>query len=333
MDLRLNYYEHLNLETTASLSAVKKRYRILALKFHPDKNPDDPNAQDKFHIIHEAYKILGDVNNKERYDKQSTYGKDYKPYKYEYKGFSQNTGYEENLNINIEVSIKLNDIYQNKTKQYKYKRNKICSNCSGTGFEPNDNWSECLFCVGTGKNDGVNCKYCKGTGKLYRNMCQTCDGKKVLLEEETLTLNNIHTVTENKTVRYKDYGHQSQYFEDKCGELIVFIKIKQNVYFSRKVHDLYVEERVHFADLITGNKLYIDLPDESTYVVNIPEKSTPGQIFRIKDKGFLKKNKQRGNLLIKVNIMIDYDKISKELIYFLNGENKEINSENNNEES
>lgn len=333
MDLLINYYERLNLKNSATLAMVKTAYRILALKFHPDKNQDDPLANDKFQMITEAYKILGDANNKERYDRQSTFGKEYKPYNFNYKSFSTKTGYEEQLNLNIEVSIKLHDIYQNKSKQYRYKRDKTCSNCSGTGFEQNDNWSECLFCDGTGKNSNANCKYCKGLGKLYRNMCQTCDGKKVVLNDETLTLNNLFTVTENKTVRYKDYGHQSKYFEDKCGELIVFIKIEPNIYFTRRGNDLHIEESVHFADLITGTAHYIDLPDESTYTIKIPKTTSPNQIFKIKDKGFLKKNKQRGDLVIKVNVMIYYDRISKELINFLNGENEKINSENNDTET
>jgi len=332
MDLTKNYYAVLNLINTATIDEIKKSYRKLALKYHPDKNQDDPDAQNKFQIIYDAYKILSDENVKERYDRQSIHGKNYQPYKFNFKGFNKKTGYEEQLNINVNITLSLNEIYANSSKKITYKRYKRCEHCNGTGFEPNDNWSECLFCNGKKIINGKKCKYCKGTGKLYRNKCTKCDGNKVELKNETLTINNIFMIKDYRTVRYKNFGNYSKYFENKIGELIVIINVKDSKKYKRIDDDLYIDYNIHFADLITGTDLHIKLPDDTEHILKIKPKTKSNKTFRIKNKGFLKKNKTRGDLYIKLIVEIDYNKISEKLITLLENESNRNSSDDNTSE-
>ncbi len=333
MDLTKNYYSDLNLSNAASIEDIKKSYRKLALKYHPDKNQDDPNTKDKFQIVYEAYKILSDKNVKERYDRQSIYGKNYQPYNFKYKGFNNKTGYEEQLNVNVNVSLTINEIYSNSSKIIKYKRYKQCEHCNATGFEPNDNWSECLFCDGKKIVNGKPCKYCKGTGRLYRNKCTKCDGNKVVLKTETLTINNIFMLNSHRTVRYKHFGHFSRYFENKIGELVVVINVKDNKRYKRIDDDLHIEQEIHFADLITGTELKITLPDKNEHLLKIKANTKANKVFKVKNKGFMKKNKTRGDLYIKLITVIDYNRITDKLKTLLEDESRGNTSNNNSSET
>jgi len=328
MDLTKNYYSDLNISNSANMDDIKKSYRKLALKYHPDKNQDDPTTQNKFQIIYEAYKILSDIIIKERYDRQSIHGKNYKPYNFKYKGFNKKTGYEEQLNVNVNVSLSIGEIYSNSSKIIKYKRYKHCEHCNASGFEPNENWSECLFCEGKKRVNGKICKYCKGTGKLYRNKCTKCDGTKVVLKSENLTINNIFMISDHRTVRYKYFGHFSKYFENKIGELIVMISIKENKRYKRINDDLYIDKEIHFAELITGTEIFVTLPDKTEHKLKIKKHTKTNKVFKIKNKGFMKKNKQRGDLFIKLITIIDYNRITDQLKTILEYESTG-NSSNN----
>ncbi|MFV2014333.1 MAG: DnaJ domain-containing protein, partial [Candidatus Heimdallarchaeota archaeon] len=203
MDLSKNYYATLKLTNQATNDEIKKAYRKLAHLHHPDKNLSD-NAKQTFQEIQDAYQILTDTQQKQGYDNNSYHGRYYNAFQFNFK--KGKSGYEEHLNINTEIEITLSDIYTNKNKTFTYSRNVTCKQCKGTGFEPNDNWSECLFCSGHGTINGKKCKYCKGTGKLYRNQCGICKGNKVLKGVESITISNLYTIDNRKTIRYAEFG-------------------------------------------------------------------------------------------------------------------------------
>ena len=275
MDVSKNYYNILEIERTADSGQIKSAYRKLALIHHPDKNPSD-EAKFKFQQISEAYNILSDEKQKQQYDTKSVHGAGYQGSNYFF-NFNKNvhSGYEENLNLNMEVSISLEDIYNNVSKEVKYQRNLHCPKCDGTGFEQNEHFSECLFCGGSGQNpDGTTCKYCHGKGKLYRNKCSGCDGKKVLPKMQTITLNNLFMVNgKTRTVKYDGYGHQSQYFRDKAGILTIFIIPSKHKTFTRKGDDLFQNLNINFIDAILGKEIDLNLPDNKLYKIKIPPKT------------------------------------------------------------
>lgn len=330
MDVSKNYYQILEIERNADQSKIKSAYRKLALKYHPDKNPSSESKL-QFQQISEAYNILSDDKQKGQYDIKSVHGSGYQGSNYFFNfNAGVHSGYEENLNLNMEVSVTLEDIYTNNSKEIKYQRNKNCSNCDGTGFEQNEQYSECLFCNGKGKNvDGSKCKYCHGKGKLYRNKCSQCNGNKVVPSMQSLTLNNIFTVNGKvKTIKYDNYGHQSKYFRDKAGILTLFLIPAKNSNFTRQGDDLFQNLKINFDEAILGKEIELNLPDNKLYKIKIPPKTKPDAILKIDGKGFLKKNKTRGNFYIQINVDIDYNQISQQLIEFLHEEQQRKSIQN-----
>lgn len=331
MDYNKDYYQELGVDKNATDDEIKKSYRKLAQQYHPDKNNGN---EDKFKKINEANSVLSDTKSKQEYDTKSPHGKSYSPFNpFEGFGINFNFGgsasdifdqffsgnfnpfgrdeFREDLNINTSAQISLKDIYLNNKLSIKYKKHIHCDSCRGTGFDRNSHSDTCEICYGSGVNNGRTCEYCLGEGKIYTGECPKCRGEKVILTDSEIMLENLSHLRGDLRNSYNGYGHQSKHYRNKVGSLVLNVHVIRNdEYEIANNFNLRKIINVHFQDAIDGNEIIHEHIDGNKIKIKLPKKSVDGDVIRIKEKGLLKNDKNRGDLLLKINIIIDYNKIS-----------------------
>ena len=139
--------------------------------------------------------------------------------------------------------------------------------------------------------------------------CKTCRGEKVLPKEVELNLENLYTIVENGRTLKRGYGHQSRYYKNKVGSLIINISYVENKIYKRDRNDIHYTLNLHYEDAISGKKHNYKHLDDKEFIINISKKSKDGDTVRLKNKGFLIDGTNRGDLYIKFNIIVDYDRI------------------------
>jgi molecular chaperone DnaJ len=343
MDYNKNYYQELGLDKNANEDEIKKAYRKLAHKYHPDKN-QSKDSETQFQRINEANSILSDPKLKQEYDQRSQHGKSYSPFSsnpFGNSGFEFHFGngddifssffgennpfgsffggsnpfqreeFRENLDINTNINLSLKQIYSNENLNIKYKRFVHCEDCNGTGFDKKSHSDICDVCEGSGKDKfGKTCTYCRGDGRVYIGQCKTCKGEKVVLKDADVTMQNTSQIRNNIRNAHRGYGHQSKYYRERVGNLVLNINIdKGDKYQIVNNYELHQKLDIHFQDAIDGKEILYTHIDDSILKIKLPTKTKNDDIIRIKDKGLLIKDKERSDLYLKINIIIDYDRI------------------------
>lgn len=307
MNININYYNVLQLSNQATKEDIKKSFRNLSKLYHPDKNP---NSENKFKDISEAYSILSNDKNKEQYDLNSIHGKNYfVPPEELFKDYQE---FKESLDINMNLIITLKDIYSGDPIKITYNRYVACEDCEWTGFDRSGFSDECDICDGTGTYQHETCNYCKGKGKIYSETCKTCNGEKIILEKTNFYLTGVKDIKKSETKYIKEYGHQSRYYELKKGTLILNIVYEPIKNYIIKDNILIYLMDLHYEDAIKGNKIKYKHLDDIEYDITIPEKTKDKEYVQIKNMGLLEK--ERGDLYLKINIIIDYEKLNTKKI-------------------
>lgn len=222
----------------------------------------------------------------------------------------QREEFRENLDVNISSTINLKQIYLNEALTLKFKRYVHCNDCNGTGFDKNSRSDTCEMCNGVGYRNGKTCEYCKGDGKVYTGQCNTCHGEKIILKDTEINLQNLFQIRQNLKNSHRGVGHQSKYYREKVGNLILNINIDRNDgYTIVNNYELHKSINVHFQDAIDGNDIKFKHIDDIELNVKLPKKTKDDDVIRIKGKGLLKNDNTRSDLYLKVNIIIDYNKL------------------------
>lgn len=277
-----NYYDILGINKDASEEDIKKAYRKMAVKWHPDKNPNNKSeAEEKFKIISEAFSVLSDPNKKEIYDK---YGEDGVKQQENGMGgqsaediFSMffgggnpfgpdfNRGHFQNEEVKtkpkvVEIPLNLKDIYFGTKKKITLKLDRNCNNCNGDGGH---NCKICNECNGNGfktfnKMIGPNmiqrftdqCKRCNGSKKIFENKCDKCNGKRTKQIEEQFIITIEKGVVNDDTVIYENKGNQ--YPNELIGDIIFIIKESNNTVYQRIGNDLIYNQNISLGDSLVG---------------------------------------------------------------------------------
>lgn len=339
MDYKKDYYDILGVKKDASQEEIKKAFRKKASKYHPDINKDK-DSEKKFKEINEAYSVL--TKEKNKYDNTRRYGNFNSFYKNNnFNGFGnfENFGnfgvwdvefdfgdifnafnnrykkkrnYEENLDINYNIKLTLEDIYNNSDIKIVYNRKEICQHCQGTGQDIGSIFKhKCNYCINGKDEFGFPCQICGGLGKIYENECNYCKGNKLVNKKISFSLNNVYKITNDITKYLKGYGHYSQYYPNKVGMLILNIRCDFDSSFEITTKGLIKKLNLHFQDAIDGEKYVFKNLNNKNLKIKIPKKTQDGDLIRIPNKGLLKDKNNRTDLLFKINIIIDYEKLNE----------------------
>lgn len=312
---RKDYYKILGVDKNATQDEIRKAYKKLALKYHPDRNPGDKKAEDKFKEAAEAYEVLGNEEKRKEYDNpQSNFdfhmsggpdfggmGMDDILKHFGFGGMDFGFGSPRNreprqvkgTNIRISMPITLEEMYSGTTKKIKYNRFEICDQCNGSGKTNKTKEKICRTCGGSGFVFSQNgfmsmqqtCPTCGGTGKHIENPCPKCGGhgimQKSCIEEIKLDkglLNGMNLVIGGK-------GNLPPHGNGIAGDLIISIQEVPNEKFEVDGNDLYFQIELNVVDAILGTTVTVDTVDGKKLTAKIPNGTCDGHKLRFRGYG------------------------------------------------
>ena len=320
-----DYYEVLGVSRDASEVELKKAFKKLAMKYHPDRNPDDPQANEKFKEAAEAYEVLSDSQKKSAYDQfghagvqgmGGGAGQGFQDFNFGDifgdifgdvfggRSSSSRSARGQDLQFNLELSLK--EAVLGIKKTIRIPVDKLCADCSGSGAQPGTSPVTCSQCNGLGQvrmQQGFfsiqqPCNVCRGEGKIIKDHCSVCRGTGVNEETKSLSVNIPAGVDNGDKVRLTGEGSAAR--GGHKGDLYVAIKVIPNNLFERDGRDLYFEAPIPFETAVLGGT--INVPSlESKISLKIPPYTQTGKIFRIKGKGASSvRSSRRGDLMCRV---------------------------------
>ena len=281
----LSYYEILEVSKNADKSTIKKAYRAMAKKYHPDKNAGDSNAEQKFKLCNEAYQCLSDDQQRSIYDRygkeglqgmgggrRSSGGFDDLGSIFEdmFSGFGGGSSRRQNpadmekypLDMNIEMSISFNEAIFGCEKEVEFKYKNACSDCKGTGAK-GGKLSTCKQCKGQGQvymkqgfmTFSQTCPVCNGTGSAATDACPTCRGNGYKEVKESVSIKVPAGIDSDNRLRVSGKGNIGK--RGSRGDLYVTFTVEPDKHFIRNGNDVYIEIPVFFTQAITGETLTI----------------------------------------------------------------------------
>lgn len=329
-----DYYDILGLTRKASLEDIKKAFRKLARKYHPDLNPGDKTAEQKFKEINEAYAVLGDPRKKEEYDR---FGKS--PFETGgpwYEGV-RTPGFEDifefgmgdifgdifggasraerqrarGSDITTSLTVSLEEAFTGAQKTLTVSREAVCERCRGEGA---DKYETCQRCKGSGRVQTSKgffrmqqaCAECGGTGRKATKICPVCSGRGTTRSTDSLKVKIPPGVDNGSRVRLRGMGNAGS-GGGPSGDLFIDITVKSHPVFRREGDDLYVEVPLTFGEAALGAKIEVPTMD-GTAVMTIPPGTQGGQKFKLSGKGFpTPKSGSRGNQYVTIRIAVPKD--------------------------
>lgn len=341
-----DYYEILGVSKSSSGDEIKKAYRKLAMKYHPDRNPGDKEAEAKFKEATEAYEVLKDDQKKAAYDQ---YGHGAFEQGGMGGGFSGGGGFDFNdifgnfsdifgdfgggsrgqnkrssairgadIRYNLEISLK--EAFEGLTEKISFTIASKCESCDGTGGKNGAKPVECSTCKGRGKvraQQGFfiverTCTTCAGAGQVISDPCDVCHGDGRVNKKRTLSVKIPAGVEDGNRIRLSGEGEAGQRGGPN-GDLYVYVTIRSHELFIRQGDDITIEVPIKFTTAALGGSVEIPTIDGTKAKLQIPEGSQNLDTFRLKSKGMSVMNSggRRGNMYVKINIETPV-KLSKE---------------------
>ncbi|RLD40305.1 MAG: molecular chaperone DnaJ [Bacteroidetes bacterium] len=334
-----DYYEVLGIDKNADAPAIKKAYRKQAVKYHPDKNPGDSSAEDKFKEAAEAYEVLSDGNKKARYDQYGHAGMSGAAGGGGFGGgmnmddiFSQfgdifggggfgggfggsrRGGRRVNRGSNLRVRVKLNlkDIAHGAEKKIKVNKYISCDSCSGSGAESGET-TTCSTCNGSGHVTRVQqtflgnmqtqsvCPSCNGEGSIIKHKCKKCSGNGIVKGEEVVTINIPAGVEDGMQLSVSGKGNAAVR-GGVNGDMIVVIDEVPDKDLKRDGNNLLYDHYISFPDAVLGTTIEIPTVDGKAKV-KIPAGTQAGKVFRLRGKGLPSVEYHgTGDLLVNINV-------------------------------
>lgn len=335
MSDRKDYYKILGVDKKASQDEIKKAFRKLSIKWHPDRNQGNKDAETKFKEIAEAYEVLGDEAKRKEYDSpKSTF--DFKTSGPNFGGMNMDDilrhfgmgGFGMNMDMNtqrqpqrgssirINVKITLEDVLNGCTKKVRLKRFEPCTHCDGSGMTASSRKKTCKTCGGTGMAFSPHgfmsmhqqCPTCGGRGYVIENGCSHCNGHGVVENSSSEVQFTIPRGVENgMQIEYPGLGNSSPHGKGQNGSLIVQIEIKDHPIFEVQGRDLICDLELSAIDAILGCEVELNTLSGKTIKVKIPQGTNSGQTFRFKGYGLPRYGNSiggAGNMIGVVNIVV-----------------------------
>jgi molecular chaperone DnaJ len=332
-----DYYEILGVERSASASEIKKAYRKLAMKYHPDKNPGDKAAEDKFKQAAEAYGVLGDADKKAKYDQFghsafqgggfnaqgfdnvedifSSFGDIFSDF-FGMGGMGggprrgrSRTGPRRGADLRYRLEVELAEVISGTEKNLEFDTEETCHRCSGSGSEPGSEPVTCPTCGGQGQvvnsqgffSVATTCPSCHGTGQIIKNPCKECRGRARVAVTKKITVTIPKGVDNGTRLRVAGEG-EGGLRGGPAGDLYVEIRVRHHNEYDRQGRDLLGQIKISYTQMLLGTEVEVQTFDGKK-MLRIPEGSQPGSILRMRDLGVPDlRSGTRGDLCLRLEV-------------------------------
>lgn len=336
-----DYYEVLGVDKSAGEDEIKKAYRKLAMKYHPDRNPDNKEAEEKFKEINEAYEVLSDADKKAKYDQfghaafdpnmgggagfggagfggfedmfgdifGSMFGGGFSS------GASRQNVRQKGRDLRVNLSLSFEEAVFGCKKEIKLKRTETCDTCAGKGAVNDADIKTCDKCHGTGQvrvtqqslfgtvQTVKTCDECHGTGKKIVKPCPKCHGEGSVKKQRTLSIRIPAGVDTGSVLPLRGEGEAGKNGGPN-GDVYIYISVRPHAIFTREDNDIYCEIPITFVQAALGDSIMVPTVDGKVKL-KIPEGTQSGQVFKLKGKGVQNPNGfGKGNEYVEIKVEV-----------------------------
>jgi len=312
--MKRDYYETLGVDRSADAATIKKAYRKLAMQYHPDRNPDDEEAEQRFKEISEAYDVLSDQEKRAAYDRfgHSAFsggaggagqagGFDAETFSDIFDQFfgdmmggrgRRRSSARRGSDLRYDLEVTLEDAYWGKTEEVVVPTSQSCGDCSGSGAAEGSQPEVCPSCSGAGKiraSQGFfiverSCPGCKGAGQVISDPCKSCRGLGRIQAERELSVRIPPGVEDGTRIRLAGEG-EAGFRSGPPGDLYIFVAIRPHDVFERDGTTVFCEVPLPMTTAILGGEIEVPTLDGKRAKVRIPEGTQTGRRFRLRGKG------------------------------------------------
>jgi len=340
MAAKKDYYETLGVAKSASDEDIKKAYRKMAKQYHPDANPGDAAAEEKFKEVSEAYGVLSDGNKKAAYDQYGHAAFDQASGGFYngpgvdigdifssffgdgglsemFGGSRRRGGPRRGADLQMRLNIKFEEAVFGAVKDVQMQTWEACGTCKGSGAKPGTFPETCKKCKGSGKDritqqtilgymtTEVTCSACKGEGKTIKDPCVECRGQGRVRVTKTLQVTVPKGIDDGQSIRLSGKGEPGEKGGDS-GDLLITMNISPHKVFKRDGTNLYLDVPITIVQASLGDEILIPTLDGSEERYNVKPGTQPGTIVSLRGKGVpsVRNNRNVGDLVVKLNVAV-----------------------------
>ncbi len=328
-----DYYEILGVGRDADDAQIKSSYRKLALQYHPDRNPDNKEAEEKFKEAAEAYSVLSDGQKRAAYDRFGHQGVQmgggaggFDPNSFDLGDILSQFGFGDIFgggssgrrqdrvvrgeDVRYDLQISFEDAAFGMTAEIQVPGREKCAHCEGKGAEPGSSVSQCAQCRGRGEvlyQQGFlsvrrTCPQCGGSGQVIKNPCRECRGEGFKHVNRKLKVNIPAGVADGNRLRLAGEGQPSPN-GGPAGDLYVFLKVKEHAFFERHENDLHCSIPINVAQAALGAEIQVPTLAGEPATLRVPEGTQSGAQLRVRNKGIAQVNGHtRGDIVVHIDV-------------------------------